>query len=132
MTRHPLAFVALASLLLLCCSGNGGFQDELSFGTGLDSTGMDLTGEATSFEVGDGLTLWFRLESEAAFDDRFVRLSLNDLEQEDFAVCAAAKVHVCLSQFRVSTPGTYEVKASLVDTGIGKETLVATQTLTLR
>jgi len=49
------------------------------------------------------------------------------------AGCASADSNSCLSQLAVSTPGTYEVKAYLVQTvvDIGKETLVASKTLTL-
>lgn len=134
MRRTPvLALAFLVCLLGLSCGGDS-FKDDLTFGTGLDSTGMGLTGEATSFTVGSGLTLWFRFESAADFDGRFVRLYFNSLENKDFSGCAAKNTHICLSSFHVSTPGTYEVRAFLVKTNldIGEETLVVTRTLTLQ
>jgi hypothetical protein len=125
----------LASLLALAGCGSGGsFKDDLQFGTGLDGTGMGLTGISESFDTKTTKALWFRLESAANFDNRFVRLYLNKLEQKDYASCAAADAHICLSQFSVSTPGTYAVDAYLVQTiiDIGKETLVTKRTFTLR
>jgi len=112
----------------------GGFKDELKFGTGINYGAMQLTGEATSFDVLTTRQLSFRLESAANFDGRFVRLYLNSLEQKDFSGCANADAHICLSSFNVSTPGTYEVKAYLVATviDIGKETLVTSATFSLR
>ena len=132
--RPLLSLAALACLVCLTACGGGDFKDDLAFGTGVDGTGMALTGESTTFTVGGGLTLWFRFESAADFDGRFVRLYFDSLEQKDFAACAAKDTHICLSQFHVSNPGSYEVKAYLVKTNIdiGEETLVATKTLTLQ
>ena len=129
MNLRPLLFV----LVLAGCGGSG-FKDELTFGTGIDATGFKLTGASDSFDVSTTKTVWFRLESAANFDNRFVRLYLNKLEQKDFAACAAKDSHICLSSFGVSTPGTYTVDAYLVQTviDIGKETLVTSKTLTLR
>jgi hypothetical protein len=112
----------------------GAFKDELKFGTGINYSAFQLTGEATSFDVLTTRQLSFRLESSANFSGRFVRLYLNSLEQKDFTGCANADAHLCLSSFPVSTAGTYDVKAYLVDTviDIGKETLVTSATFTLR
>lgn len=132
---RTLPSIALATLLALALSCGGGSKDELEFGTGLDSTGMGLAGEGTTFTVGSGgTTLYFRLESTADFDGRFVRLYFSSVEYKDFSACAAKNTHVCLSGFHVSNPGTFEVKGYLVkdNLGIGEETLVATKSLTLQ
>jgi hypothetical protein len=128
----------LGHLLVLFCAlalascGSGGFKDDLRFGSG--STGFDLTGESDTFNVATTRMVYFRFESAANFDNRFVRLYFNKLEQKDFAACASADAHLCVSGFAVSTPGTYQVEGYLVQTvvDIGKETLVAKKTLTLK
>jgi hypothetical protein len=137
------AMVVLAGVLALAAcgstdggsdAGNGTFKDELKFGTGIDYAAFQLTGEGTSFDTAVNKTIAFRLESSANFDGRFVRLYFNTLEQKDFAGCANADAHLCLSSFPVSTPGSYVVKAYLVKTNvdIGVETEVTSATLTLR
>ncbi len=110
-----------------------GFTDGLTFGTGVTGTGFTLSGESEAFALATTPVVWFRLESSANFDGRFVRLYLNKLEQKDFAGCANPDAHLCLSQFSVSQPGTYNVDAYLVQTviDIGKETFVASATLRL-
>jgi len=125
-----------ATTLALSCSGgsDGAFKDSLTFGTGVDSTGFKLVGESSTFDGNGGArNLWFRFESSANFSGRFVRLYLNTLSQKDFAACASADAHICLSQMTVN-PGTYEVKGYLVKSNldIGEETLVATSTLTIK
>ena len=130
----------LVVFLFVSCGSPSGkdagsaFKDELKFGTGINYSAFQLTGEATSFDLLTTRQLSFRLESSANFSGRFVRLYLNSLEQKDFAACANADAHLCLSSFNVSTAGTYEVKAYLVDTviDIGKETLVTSASFTLR
>lgn len=131
---------ALIVFLSLSCGSPSGkdagsaFKDELKFGTGINYSAFQLTGEATTFDKLTTRQLSFRLESSANFSGRFVRLYLNTLEQKDFTACANADAHLCLSSFPVSTVGTYDVKAYLVDTviDIGKETLVTSATFTLQ
>ena len=133
MTRPPLCLIAV--LALAGCGGGGGsFKDDLSFGTGVDATFQALVGVADSFDTRTTSLVWFRMESSASFEGRFVRLYFNTLEQKDYAGCASQDAHICVSQFAVSTPGTWQVKAYLVKTviDIGQETLVASHTLTLR
>ncbi|MGC4122953.1 MAG: hypothetical protein QM765_51965 [Myxococcales bacterium] len=132
-TRSTLLLLP-ALLFVLLCSCESGSQNALTFGTARDATGAGLAGESTTFTVGSGLTLWFRLESIADFDGRFVRLYFNSAEPRDFPACADTFTYICLSQFQVSTPGTYTVEAYLVKMsgGTAQETLVATQTLTLQ
>ncbi|MBI5547430.1 MAG: hypothetical protein HY901_26405 [Deltaproteobacteria bacterium] len=133
-----LAFLLVVSSVIAFagCSGtgDGDFKDELRFGTGMNAASMTLTGQAESFDLATTSMLTFRMESSAAFDGRFVRLYFNRLEQKDFSACASKDAHICLSQFAVSSPGTYEVKAYLVKTilDIGEETLVASRSFTLR
>jgi hypothetical protein len=130
---------ALAGMMAFsaCDSENAlstdGFRDSLAFGTGFGGNGFSLTGESDTFEVATTSMLTFRMESSANFDGRFVRLYFNDITNKDFAACASADAHICLSQFPVSTPGTYVVDAYLVQTiiDIGKETFVASHTFTL-
>lgn len=124
--------VLVVGLLVLGCGGSS-FKDELTFGTGIDSSGFSLTGASDSFDVATTSSVWFRMESAANFNGRFVRLYFNKLEQKDYAACAQKDAHICLSSFAVSTPGTYQVDAYLVETvvDIGKETLVTSKTLTL-
>ena len=135
MDRTLLAiFLALVGMSGVAgCEPAGPFTDSLTFGTGVTGTGFTLVGESESFSVATTHVLWFRVESSANFDGRFVRLYLNKLEQKDFAGCANPDAHLCLSQFSVSQPGTYEVEAYLVQTinDIGKETFVASARLTL-
>jgi hypothetical protein len=115
-------------------SGDGGFTDSLTFGTGITGNGFSLAGESATFDVATTPMVAFRLESEANFDNRFVRLYFNKIANKDFAACASPNAHLCLSQFPVTTPGTYVVDAYLVQTviDIGKETFVAKSTLTLK
>lgn len=129
-----LALAACGSTTTPDGGSSGGFKDELKFGTGINYSAMQLTGEATSFDLALNRQLSFRLESAANFSGRFVRLYFNGLEQKDFSGCANADAHLCLSSFNVSQAGTYEVKAYLVKTvvDIGEETLVTSATLTLR
>jgi len=140
--RSNALFLAVALLLLAACGSTsntpapdagGQFKDELLFGTGLDGTGFGLSGTSDSFDLTRVSTVWFRLESAANFDGRFVRLYFNGAEQKDFSGCANADAHICLSSFAVSTKGSYQVKAYLVKAvvDIGQETLVTTRTLTL-
>ena len=128
-----LAIGILAALTLTTCGGDT-FKDDLSFGTGVAGTGFDLIGQSDTFDLTLNSVIWFRFESSANFSGRFVRLYFNKLEQKDFAACANADAHICLSQFTVSNPGTYEVEGYLVKTNIdiGEETLVAKRTLTLK
>lgn len=130
MTIRSALLVAAA--LALSCSGGDGFKDDLTFGTGMDAAAMKLTGEGTSFEAGK--LVYFRLESAAKFDNRFVRLYFNKIENKDFAACASTDGHLCLTGFQVSNPGTYEVSGYLVKTviDIGDETLIATRTITVK
>ena len=139
--RSLRVLVGLLSLAVVSCGsspgkdgGTSAFKDQLTFGTGINYSAFQLTGEATTFDLATTHQLSFRLESAANFDGRFVRLYLNSLEQKDFSGCANADSHLCLSSFSVSTAGTYEVKAYLVATvvDIGKETLVTSSTFTLR
>ena len=132
MTRWISSVLAAGAM---ACGGTstGGFHDELKFGTGIDGTGFALVGAADSFSLATTRSVFFRFESQAKFDNRFVRLYFNKLEQKDFSACAAVDSHICLSSFNVSTAGTYNVEAYLVKTvvDIGQETLVASRTLTL-
>lgn len=125
----------LLTMGCMACGGtsSGSFHDELKFGTGIDGTGFGLVGVAESFSLAANRSLYFRFESQAKFDNRFVRLYFNKLEQKDFSACAAVDSHICLSSFTVSNAGTYNVEAFLVKTvvDIGQETLVASRTLTL-
>lgn len=135
--KPTLAFVALfaSSVLSVSCASSPttSFKDDLRFGTGIDYSAMKVTGESTTFSKAPSL-IAFRLESAANFDGRFVRLYLNGLDQKDFAACASKDAHICLSSFSIGNPGTYEVKAFLVQTvvDIGKETLVTSATITVR
>ncbi len=129
--KRLLALVAVATLTT-CAGSDGGFKDALTFGTGVN--GMELAGEATAFDsVGGAANLWFRFESKANFSGRFVRLYFNTLTQKDYASCASADAHICLSQVRLDK-GTWQVKGYLVKTNldIGEETLVATSSITVQ
>lgn len=137
MTRRALLVLALTLGLGLpagCGGDEDSFQDSLTFGTGITGTGFTLTGEATSFSLAalGGNPLWFRLESAADIDGRFVRLYFNDITNKDFTAVQPYG-HIVLASFPVTTAGTYVVKAFHVQTviDIGKETFVAQKTLTL-
>ena len=136
------AVLVATSLLAGCTSADpngdtgasGGFIDDLRFGTGITGNGFTLSGEASTFDTALVRAVWFRLESSANFDGRFVRLYFNGVSNQDYPDCAAADSHICLSQFATTTPGTYEVTAFLVKTNvdIGVETKVTAATLTLK
>ena len=110
------------------------FKDSLTFGTGITGTGFTLAGEATTFSLAalGGGSIWFRLESAADIDGRFVRLYTDDLTNKDYTAVQETG-HLTLSSFPVTNPGTYQVKAYYVKTvvDIGEETLVAASTLTI-
>lgn len=134
-----LAITAALLLSLDACGdaaedpGTSLFTDQLTFGTGLDNVNFALTGEATTFTVGTGRTLYFRLESSANFAGRFVRLYFNDADPRDFAGCARADANICMTGFMATSTGTFEVKGYLVDatTEPAKESVVAARTITL-
>jgi hypothetical protein len=116
------------------CGTQDDFKDSLTFGTGITGTGFTLTGEATSFSLATlaGGQLWFRLESAADIDGRFVRLYFNGVTNKDYTAVQKTG-HITLSSFPVTTAGTYQVKGYYVQTviDIGKETAVASNTFTL-
>jgi hypothetical protein len=127
-----LAFLGLG--LGAGCGTQDSFKDSLTFGTGITGTGFTLTGEATTFSLQTlaGGQVWFRLESVADLDGRFVRLYFNGITNKDYT--AVQKYgHITLASFPATTAGTYEVKGYYVQTviDIGKETLVASNTFTL-
>ncbi len=137
--RMLLAITVAAGLALSACGGSSGsggdaFNNSLAFGTGITGNGFVLSGESTTFPVATTRTgIYFRLESSANFDGRFVRLYFNNIENMDFSGCAGADAHICLANFSVSNPGTYVVKAYLVRPvlDIGTETYVTQTTLTV-
>jgi hypothetical protein len=135
--------LALAALLLTLggCSSPSvdvgtetGLTDQLTFGTGLDYVNSALTGEATTFDIGAGTTLFFRLDSSLTFAGRFVRLYFNGADPQDFVNCRSATGSICMTGFWAASPGTFGVKAYLVDAGVSpeKEYFVAGQTIILR
>ena len=134
-----LALTAALLLGLAACGdatedpGTGIFTDQITFGSGLDTVNFALTGEATTFSIGTGATLYFRLESSVNFAGRFVRLYFSDANPQDFPKCASADANVCMSAFAATSPGTFDVKGYLVDTSVNpaRETLVASKTITL-
>lgn len=111
-----------------------GFSDKLTFGTGLDSTFFNLVGVSDTFSVATMPTagIAFRLETAADFDSRFVRLYIYmgsgsggaPYWQRDYQP-GQTYGHILLSSFRITDPGTYEVRAYLVTSG-GTETHVIT------
>jgi hypothetical protein len=115
------------------------FCDGLKFGHGIDNTGFGLVGETDTFAVSEMTTgnIYFRLESTADFDSRFVRLYIYSgtgssgapYWQNDFTL-PQTYGHIMLSSFRVTDAGGYEVRAYLV-TSMGGETRVATRALTM-
>jgi hypothetical protein len=137
MKRRSLflrAAMLLAMLSVPACGGDGDYQDSLTFGTGVTGTGFTLAGEATSFSLQalKGNPIWFRLESAADINSRFVRLYFNDVTNKDYT--AVQKYgHITLSNFPVTTVGSFSVKAYYVETviDIGQETLIATNTLSV-
>ncbi|MFH1812532.1 MAG: hypothetical protein ABIJ09_27615 [Pseudomonadota bacterium] len=156
MVQRSCALVLVAGLGLAACgeflqpssdgdagSDGGGcsteFCDDLRFGTGLGGTGFDLLGETNSFSVASMATtsIFFRLESAADFDSRFVRLYIYSGSgsnsapywQNDF-VPGQSYGHILLSTFRITDQGSYEVRAYLV-TNMGAETHVITMPITM-
>lgn len=132
---HCLLVVALLAGMVGCGdAGQSSFTNSLRFGTGIEGTGFTLSGEATSFSQADlmGKSLWFRLESSADIDGRFVRLYFDNLTNKDFTAVQATG-HITLANFSLTNPGTYQVTGYYVETviDIGKETLVAEANLTL-
>jgi len=132
MIRGILVLVTLA--LLASCGDQDSFKDSLTFGTGITGTGFTLAGEGTTFSLKElkGGPIWFRLESAADIDGRFVRLYFNDITNKDYT--AVQKYgHITLSSFAATNAGTYKVKGYYVQTviDIGKETLVAGSTLNI-
>lgn len=131
---------AILFLVLLgagCGGGGDSFHDSLTFGTGLAGTGFDLVGESNTFSLAQtGGTIWFRFESAADFDGRFVRLYLYSgsypYAQQDY-VPPQKNGHILLSSFRATDPDTYSVKSYLVETiiDIGKEDHVIDAPLTI-
>lgn len=131
-TWRLLGAVMLAVALLGGCDTPDSFHDSLAFGTG--SLGFDLTGEATTFSLQqlNGGPVWFRLESEADIDGRFVRLYFNGIDNKDYQA-PQAYGHIFVSSFAASYEGTYVVKAYYVRPllDIGEEELIATKTFVL-
>ena len=115
------------------------FCDGLKFGHGLDNTYFDLVGVTDTFSVAEMSTgnIYFRLESSADFDSRFVRLYIysgsgstaSPYWQNDFPL-PQTYGHIALSSFRITDAGSYEVRAYLV-TSMGGETHVATRAITM-
>lgn len=133
-----LALIAALLLGLDACGDTtedpgGGFTDQITFGTGLDTVNFTLTGEATTFSIGTGTTLYFRLESSMNFAGRLVRLYFNDANPQDFPACAKPDANICMTGFAATTPGTFDVKAYLVDASAtpAVETVVVSRTITL-
>lgn len=141
----PLALTVLLVLAGSSCGGGGtcvggSFCDKLSLGTG--SSGFVLTGEGDSFSVatlGSSGQIWFRLESGAAFGNRAGRLYITYAQgnspywQRDYSGLQSV-AHLLLSSFRVTDPGSFTVKAYLVEQvgpDLGKETFVAEHALTM-
>lgn len=110
------------------------FCDGLKFGHAM--SGFQLSGESTTFDLSETTgTVYFRLESQADFSGRFVRLYINYAStntpygQKDYTL-PQSYGHITLSSFRITDQGTYDVKAYLV-TNAGVETHVTTSTLTM-
>jgi hypothetical protein len=120
----------LASGWLAGCGSQDTFRNSLTFGTGITGGGFELAGEATNFSLSsDGADIWFRLESAADFDGRFVRLYIYSgtypYSQKDYTL-PQPNGHILLSSFRITDPDSYTVKAYLVEevVDIGVETHV--------
>ncbi|MBI5498407.1 MAG: hypothetical protein HY904_25625 [Deltaproteobacteria bacterium] len=131
-------FAVLSTAVFLSCStegssgtdaGSGGFHDELKFGSSF--TGFNLVGEGTSFSMAaTSSNIAFRFESAAEFGDRFLRLHVYNSGGapygDDDYVPGQANAHILLSTFRITHPGSYEVRAYLVPPGGGSEAHVIT------
>ena len=145
---------SLAALAITSCGGltkalDGGssgcsteFCDKLAFGTGIGGNGFQLVGENTSFSLatthGD---ITFRFESAEDSAGRAVRLyiysgggsSASPYWQKDYPVLQSYG-HIYLSTFRITDPGSYEIRAYYVKDvggGIGQETKVITAPITI-
>jgi hypothetical protein len=137
MTKGLILSTMLVLLGLGVITGCGepdAFKDSLTFGTGITGTGFTLVGESTTFSLATlgGKPLWFRLESAADLDGRFVRLYTDGITNKDFTDVQKTG-HITLSNYPVTNAGTYQVKGYYVQTiiDIGKETLVAGNTITV-
>jgi hypothetical protein len=142
-------FLILLVLALFCAAptcgtgdgGDGDFVNQLEFGQALDDTMFDLVAKGGSQPAG---TIWFRFEHAEARGDRFVRLYVNypgsggggqppiPYGQHDFTG-GTPDDHILLSSFRVTDPGTYDVRAYLVKEvlDIGEETFIVSAPLTV-
>ncbi len=140
--RKAFLFLVLVGVLFLgACGSNttSDFKNSLTFGTGLGGTGFDLLGESTTFSVGlMGATgqIYFKLESAADMAGRAVRLyiSKGTYAQKDYPN-PQSYGHMLLSSFRITDVGTFPIDGDLVEQvgpDIGKETLVASSTITMQ
>jgi hypothetical protein len=140
MNRYLLGLIVIATLLTTACGQSGGsnsssYTDGLTLGTGENISNFTLTGQATSFSLGaTSGVIYFRFESSADFNGRFVRLYIYTTAgvpagQKDITPPQATG-HILLSAFNVTTAGNYNVKGYLVDS-LGGETHVADSLMTL-
>jgi hypothetical protein len=140
-----LAVLFLMGGMIGACGGGGGdsFSDKLTVGLGITGTGFDLAGEGTTFSVSElgSSSLWFRLESAADLDGRFVRIYIDSLGNDGSSAPYGQKDyeppqaygHIFLSTFRITDPGSYRLRGFHVKTviDIGEETHVADTTLSM-
>jgi hypothetical protein len=135
-----LAVVACVLFLGACGSGSSSnYKNSLTFGTGIGGTGFNLIGESTTFSVGlMGSTgqIYFKLESASDMDGQAVRLYINHgtYAQKDYPN-PQSYGHYLLSSFRITDVGTFPVDGDLVQQvgpDMGKETLVASSTITMQ
>jgi hypothetical protein len=135
------AFVlSLVAFCLVTAAGCGGgssssFKNSLTFGTAIGGNGFQLVNENTTFSIAmlTSSQLAFRLESADDMAGRAVRLYFDSITNKDFTN-PQSYGHILLSSFTITNPGTYNVQGDLVaqvGPDIGKETVVASSTLTM-
>jgi len=135
--RRALFLGLLSFCLVLGCGGgsSSSYKNSLNFGTGLAGNGFDLAGENSTFSVAAVAgSLYFRLESADDMAGRAVRLYFDSVTNKDFPN-PQQYGHILLSSFTITNPGTYTVKAYLVEQvgpDIGKETFVAQSDLLMQ
>ncbi|MFA6032543.1 MAG: hypothetical protein WC889_06560 [Myxococcota bacterium] len=135
MKKAIFLIVSLAIMIQLAgCGSQNQFTNSLTFGTGIGGNGFSLVGESTSFSLKAlaGNPIYFRLESEADVDGRFLRLYFNDIYNKDYTL-PQSYGHITLSSFPITNTGTYVIKAYYVKTviDIGQETWITTSTITV-